>query len=115
MATTVFAITFDCSNAAELADFWARATDRAVDPDASQAFASIDPADGRPRMMFVQVPEGKSAKNRLHLDLSSPDLNAEADRLVALGAKRGGEFTESGAHWITLADPEGNEFDLISS
>ncbi|QUQ68660.1 VOC family protein [Kutzneria sp. CA-103260] len=115
MGTIVYAITFDCANAAELAEFWARATDRAVDPDASEVFASIDGKDDRPRMMFIKVSEGKTAKNRVHLDLVSTDLDAEAARLVSLGAARGGEFTEAGAHWITLADPEGNEFDLIGA
>jgi hypothetical protein len=115
MATTVYAITFDCSNALALAEFWAGATDRAVDANATDAFASIDGKDDRPRMMFIQVPEGKTAKNRVHLDLVSTDLDAEAARLVSLGATRGGEFDEAGAHWITLTDPEGNEFDLVAS
>ena len=62
--------------------------------------------------MFIQVPEERAAKNRLHLDLASADWSAEVDRVVGLGAKRVGEFDEYGAHWVTLADPEGNVFDL---
>jgi uncharacterized glyoxalase superfamily protein PhnB len=117
MSSTVYAITFDCGNAAELAEFWARVTDRKVDAGGSATFTSVgveDEQPGRPRMMFFTVPEGKSAKNRLHLDLMTSDLDAEAERLVSFGATRGAEFEEFGAHWITLTDPEGNEFDLVS-
>jgi predicted enzyme related to lactoylglutathione lyase len=64
--------------------------------------------------MFVKVPEGKKTKNRLHPDLVTPDLDGEASRLVAGGAVRGGQFEESGARWVTFADPEGNEFDVVA-
>ncbi|HTI23460.1 MAG TPA: VOC family protein [Kutzneria sp.] len=118
MGSTVFAVTFDCVNAAELAGFWARVTDREVDADGSAAFASVGLATerpGLPRMMFFAVPEGKSAKNRVHLDLVAADLAAEVARLVSFGATKGAEFEEGGARWITLADPEGNEFDLVAA
>ena len=62
--------------------------------------------------MFIQVPEERVGKNRLHLDLATADWAAEVDRLVGLGAKRLSEYDEYGTHWITLADPEGNVFDL---
>jgi len=51
-------------------------------------------------------------KNRLHVDFHSPDWSAEADRVVALWAKRLGDFDEFGTQWATLMDPEGNEFDI---
>jgi hypothetical protein len=118
MGSTVYAITFDCANAAALAEFWAKVTDRKVDADGSVGFASVGLSDeqpGLPRMMFFAVPEGKSAKNRLHLDLVATDLDAEVARLVSVGATKGAEFDEAGAHWITLTDPEGNEFDLVAA
>ena len=59
------------------------------------------------------MPEGKTVKNRLHLDLVAADWETEIGRLTDLGATRIGEVQENGAHWITLADPEGNEFDLV--
>jgi hypothetical protein len=59
------------------------------------------------------VPEGKTVKNRLHLDLVAADWETEIGRLTDLGATRIREVQENGAHWITLADPEGNEFDLV--
>src|SRR5271167_1853143 len=67
-----------------------------------------------PRLSFHHVPEPKSVKNRLHLDLISNTFEAESQRLVALGASRIRDVTQGSARWTTFADPEGNEFDLIA-
>ena len=64
--------------------------------------------------MFIQVPEGKKAKNRFHVDLASENWLADVEHVLALGATRLGEYEESGAKWVTLADPEGNEFDIVA-
>ena len=61
----------------------------------------------------MKVPEAKTAKNRFHPDLVTPYLEAEVKRLVGLGAAQQQEIEEGGYHWITLADPEGNEFDVV--
>ncbi|HYK27227.1 MAG TPA: VOC family protein [Streptosporangiaceae bacterium] len=66
-----------------------------------------------PDILFLKVPEAKTAKNRFHPDLVTPYLEAEVKRLVGLGAAQQQEIEESGYHWITLADPEGNEFDVV--
>ncbi len=65
-----------------------------------------------PPMMFLRVPEGKTAKNRCHLDLHSSDREAEVLRLVELGAERveDHELAEFGLTWTVLRDPSGNEF-----
>ena len=83
-----------------------------TDPD--RAFAIVDPDDIGPRVFFLKVPEGKTAKNRLHLDVQveQSDLHARAGELVALGATHVAEFDKPEGHWITLLDPEGNEFCL---
>jgi predicted enzyme related to lactoylglutathione lyase len=60
--------------------------------------------------LFVKVPELKTAKNRLHLDLAAPDVEAEVARLVELGAARVADTEEYGYTWTVMADPEGNEF-----
>ena len=117
MSSAVYAITFDCRNADTLADFWAQAMGRTIDADATDGFASIGlngDEPGLPRLMFVKVPEGKAAKNRVHLDLISADLDTEVRRLVCIGARQGAEFNEGGARWITLTDPEDNEFDILA-
>jgi predicted enzyme related to lactoylglutathione lyase len=60
--------------------------------------------------MFIKVPEPKSAKNRVHLDLGTADLDAEVQRVLALGAALVGHRDEYGITWSTFTDPEGNEF-----
>ncbi|HUN36377.1 MAG TPA: VOC family protein [Trebonia sp.] len=72
-----------------------------------------DPAIPGSRIGFRQVPEGKTVKNRMHFDLVTADLEAEVLRLTSLGATKLRE-TNAGIHYVSLADPEGNEFDLIA-
>ena len=83
---------------------WAKGA--AVIPDESDTA-------GRPRILFQQVPEAKTAKNRIHLDLRPPagsDLATLHDTLRARGATEVGRGNEGPHHWITFSDPEGNEF-----
>lgn len=61
------------------------------------------------RLWFQLVPESKLVKNRVHLDLTCPDVSAEVERLTGLGARMLAEHER----WVTMADPEGNEFDLM--
>ena len=71
-----------------------------------------------PGMVFVSVPEGKTIKNRLHVDLAphtSQDRDAEIARLEGLGARRVDVGQGSDVSWTVLADPEGNEFCVLSS
>lgn len=104
-------ITFDCENPIAMSAFWSSAIGRTVDDGASEFFASIGTAeDVRPRWLFVQVPEGKTAKNRCHLDLESDDRKAEIERLVALGATHVADKDEWDFEWTVMNDPEGNEF-----
>jgi len=117
MSVSLATLVFDCGNAADLARFWSGVLDRPVDSDAGEDFASIGVGgdrSARPAWMFTKVPEGKVAKNRVHVDLTSATWAAEVERVVALGATRLGNFEENGARWTTLADPEGNEFDIVA-
>jgi hypothetical protein len=142
-----FQVTFDCADPAALAAFWAEALDydRQSPPQgfdtweaALAAFGvpesewnsrdALVPRDGAgPRVFFQRVPEGKTAKNRVHLDLRvatsdlGPDermaaFEAEADRLEALGATRAYRVEPDPAGiergFLTMRDPEGNEFCL---
>ena len=71
------------------------------------------PADGvAPDLLFLKVPEGKAVKNRLHLDLRPDDQAAEVARLEALGARRV-SVGQGEVSWVVMADPEGNEFDVL--
>ena len=69
------------------------------------------------RLLFQRVPEPKTVKNRMHLDIETPDVSAEAARLEGLGARRvqAEEMHEHGTTWIVMADPEGNEFCVCDS
>ena len=139
-------ITFDCADPDRLAAFWAEALgyrvqpppegyeswDAALDafgvaPDQRNSRSAILPVDGsRPRVFFQRVPEGKTVKNRLHLDIRVGTglqgdermraLELEADRLEALGAERAYRVEPDPAGleagFLTMLDPEGNEFCL---
>ena len=83
--------------------------------------AAIDPDETGPRLLFQKVPEGKAVKNRVHLDVNVTEhglgeeerrsaIDAEVDRLVALGAVRLRDFNEATGTWTVMHDVEGNEF-----
>jgi hypothetical protein len=115
MTVTVAHITFDAADAAALAEFWSGVLERPVDEGATDGFATIGMSGAepmRPVFMFIQVPEPRTGKNRIHVDLHATDPQAAVDRVVALGATKVGEFDEYGTAWTTLADSEGNLFDI---
>jgi hypothetical protein len=114
MSNTLYGVSVDAADAEKLAHFWAEALGRDIAPGASTEFATLAPDGATPRLSFHQVPEPKSVKNRLHLDLISSTFDAEAERLLALGATRIRDIEVGSARWTTFADPEGNEFDLIA-
>jgi predicted enzyme related to lactoylglutathione lyase len=114
MSLTLTHVTFDCADAAEMAAFWSAALDRPIADGASPEFATLA-GDGVPGWMFIQVPEPKSTKNRVHPDLRSTDLDAELTRLKGIGATHLADHDEDGTRWATLADPEGNEFDVAAA
>jgi len=68
--------------------------------------------DADPTWLFTRVPESKTVKNRLHLDVIAADPEVKIERLVGLGATRVADRDEYGYTWTLMADPEGNEFDL---
>jgi predicted enzyme related to lactoylglutathione lyase len=104
-------VTMDARDPETLAPFWAAALGYQV-VFKEGSYVGLVP-DGRPgpTLLLQKVPEDKSGKNRVHLDLKVPDFEAEATRLEELGARRtSGVERELGASWIVMADPEGNEF-----
>lgn len=137
-------VTFDAADPGALARFWMAVLDYVEPPppeghpdwpsflrtigfsddQMNDAAAIEDPAGAGPRLYFQRVPEGKAAKNRLHLDVRVPGagredgderraaLEREATRLTALGAARLELRAEHGHSWIVMQDPEGNEFCL---
>jgi hypothetical protein len=107
MALDLANITFDCADARVVGDFWSAALGRPVG-DLHTREATILP--GQPTYLFLRVPEGKVAKNRMHIDLVAGDRRAEVARLVDLGATELHDKDEWGISWTVLTDPEGNEF-----
>jgi predicted enzyme related to lactoylglutathione lyase len=112
MTPPAVGVVLDCADPEALAPFWAAALDYVRSGGVDQ-YVRLLP-DGRPgfKLLLQQVAEPKTTKNRLHLDIDAPDIEAEANRLVGLGATRLRErpYIEHGTSWILLADPEGNEF-----
>jgi catechol 2,3-dioxygenase-like lactoylglutathione lyase family enzyme len=117
VSNTFFGVAIDCADAAALAQFWADVLGREVaeHPTAANAVVLIaDEGAHGPRLAFHQVPEGKTVKNRLHLDLITTDFELETERLIGLGAQPIRDIEQGGARWTTFGDVEGNEFDLIA-
>jgi predicted enzyme related to lactoylglutathione lyase len=116
LSTTVFGAAFDASDGVQLAAFRSAVFGRAVDDGASPEHAVISatkPELGQ-RLAFHQVPTGKAAKNRFHLDLIATDYEAELARLRDLGGTVINEVRAGSSRWTTLADHDGNEFGLIA-
>ncbi|MGZ6543878.1 MAG: VOC family protein [Actinomycetota bacterium] len=135
-------VTFDAADPAALAGFWKRVLGYIEEPPPegwpswedwaretgipeerwNDQSAIVDPDGAGARVYFQRVPEGKTAKNRVHLDVrAAPGLDPaarrarlteESERLIDLGATKLYELEERGAFWITMQDPEGNEFCL---
>jgi hypothetical protein len=111
-AVSAFGLVLDCADPETLAEFWAAALGYEPLGSAGNYVALVPPTPGRPKLLLQRVPEPKTTKNRMHLDIETPDIEPEAARLEQLGATRLGAETQSehGSTWILMADPVGNEF-----
>jgi predicted enzyme related to lactoylglutathione lyase len=108
----------DARDPSSLAAFWSSALGwrrTADEPDE----VALEPPEGSaeegivPDLLFLRVPEEKSVKNRLHIDLRPGDQQGEVERLEALGAKRVSVGQTGEETWVVLSDPEGNEFCVL--
>jgi len=118
MSSFVANVTFDCRDAGAVARFWQSVTGYGIElvPDPGNPYWVLtSPNVDFPRLVFVTVPEKKSIKNRVHLDIVPNEgrQQEEFDRLVALGARIVDDrrAVEPGG-WVVMTDPEGNEFCL---
>jgi len=102
-----------------LADFWQEALrwTRSADDDNDPTYVAIEAPDGTDqgvqRLLFMQVPEPKTIKNRLHFDLRPENQLEEVERLLSLGASHADVGQGEDVTWVVLADPEGNEFCVL--
>ncbi|MFD8738075.1 VOC family protein [Streptomyces sp. NPDC059618] len=113
---TIRTITFDCTgDPYDVGLFWSRLLGRPLHEDdkPGDPEAVIEDPSGGPTLLFVQVPEGKTVKNRVHLDLTphGRTRDEEVERVLSLGARRVADHIRpDGGGFVVLADPEGNEF-----
>ncbi len=130
MSIRWYSAVMDCQDIAAQSRWWAEALDWRkvyesedevilVPPHTLDSTRKIPPFERGPGLVFVSVPEGKTVKNRLHIDLAPPadgDQAAEVKRLQALGARRVDVGQDSGTvSWVVMADPEGNEFCVLTA
>lgn len=122
MTSRISHTSIDCRNAYELSEWWRQLLDYvdvADDPnEPGHEECMILARDGSHHVLFIEVPEAKTVKNRLHFDLRPTDRTQqeEVDRLVGVGATvladRRGQYGP-GTGWVTMADPEGNELCVL--
>jgi hypothetical protein len=107
-------IVIDCADHEVVVPFWLAAMGdyRRIDVNEQYvAVAPVEPAVGRPALLFQKVPEPKVVKNRVHMDLRGASMAAEVARLTSLGATFIAERTlGEDVRWTVMADPEGNEY-----
>lgn len=124
-----YSIVVDCRDIAAQARWWAETLDWRIEYEADDEVVIVPPhaldesrsipiQEQGPGLVFVSVPEGKTVKNRLHIDLApnaDDDQGAEVQRLLDRGATRANVGQDVDAvSWVVLADPEGNEFCVLS-
>ncbi|HVE30991.1 MAG TPA: VOC family protein [Mycobacteriales bacterium] len=122
MTAVISHTTIDAADAYAQSLFWAKVLGYAEDPDdpnePGHEECMIFSPDGRTRVLFIEVPDKKQVKNRMHFDLVPAEgtRDAEAARLVSIGATVVDDLRRpDGSGWVVLADPEGNEFCILRS
>jgi len=121
MTSRISHTSFDAIDAYAQSVFWSQVLDFTEDPDdpnlPGHEECLITSRDRSQLLLFITVPDGKKVKNRVHLDLRPADRTREqeVERVLALGASHLADHRRpDGSGWITLADPEGNEFCILS-
>lgn len=103
----------DARDPAALGQWWADLLGWVIVNDSAEEFEIRPSADQLPGLLFVPVPAAKQSKNRLHLDFRPDDQQAEVERFLRAGARHA-DIGQGTPAWVVLADPEGNEFCVLS-
>lgn len=113
MSSRFTELVVDCRDPQRLAEFWCAVLDWRVN-DAEPGLVEIAGDEPGPTIVFAEVPEPKTVKNRVHVDVNPRDReqDAEVERILALGARRI-DVGQGDASWVVLADPEDNEFCVL--
>jgi hypothetical protein len=106
-------VILDSADPEALGSWWATALDWVIVNDVPDDFEIRPTPDRTPGLLFGWVPEPKLTKNRLHLDLRPDNQQREVERLLDLGATRA-DVGQGDVSWVVLADPEGNEFCVLT-
>ncbi|MER5477780.1 VOC family protein [Streptomyces sp. NPDC002734] len=113
MSSLIRHVTIDAADPYVLAGFWAQALDGSLADDDFPGDPMALVTSAGATLLFIKVDDRKAVKNRVHLDLQPQDLtrDEEVQRLLSLGATLQGDHRRpDGSGWVTLHDPEGNEF-----
>lgn len=112
MAARVYHLAVDAHDLPLLARFWSAVLDwKVLFEDAEEIVIGADES-AWPGMCFLPVPEGKTVKNRLHIDLASDDRDTEVERLIGLGARRADVGQDPDATWVVLEDPNTPDYQF---
>lgn len=117
MPSSWYSIVVDARDPGRLGRWWAEVLGWSVVFESLDEVVIARHGSTYPGMIFVPVPESKTGKNRIHVDLNPDDQEAEVGRLEAMGARRvevGQSRREPPARWVVMADPEGNEFCVLT-
>jgi Glyoxalase-like domain len=125
MASKFTELAIDCADPGGLARFWCSVLDYEVqdEDDGVVTIGSRTVPEGKmragpvpPVLTFARVPEGKTVKNRLHIDVNPADReqDEEVRRLLGLGARLVDVGQGPDVSWVVMTDPEGNEFDVLA-
>lgn len=109
--TATIGLVLDCADPARLATFWSDALGYTTAGEAGNYVLLVPNDTGPPKLLLQAVVEVKATKNRMHLDIETPDVDAGVIRLESLGAHRleTDARSEHGSRWVIMANPEGNE------
>jgi Glyoxalase-like domain len=104
-------LVLDCTDPTELTQFWSEALGHTTRWGAGHYVMLVDPDSVRTNLLLQALAEAMAVKNRMHLDIETPDVEDEASRLESLGARRlkSGLRSEHGSNWVIMADPEGSD------
>ena len=109
-----FTFTIDSTEPTRIVPFWAETLGYSSVGEFGSFWPLFPLNEGEPVLIIQQVQEEKSGKNRMHMDIHVPDLEAEIERLLALGASPlSGLVVEHDHRWVVMADPDGNEFCVV--
>jgi hypothetical protein len=107
-------VVVDCQNFSVIGHWWAEALGWDIIDENDTELELRSPDGSGPTLLFLNVPDPKSVKNRLHFDYVPDDQDAEVERLIELGARRI-DIGQGDVTWVVLADPEDNEFCVLSA